>query len=85
MHLKQRHPHLRVLLSIGGGDSVQSFPLVASSEVFRHNFASSSKGLVEASGLDGIDGKSPSGLMFCESRLRRLTDIMAGSRVGIPV
>ena len=56
MHLKQRHPHLRVLLSVGGGDSVETFPVVANSPVLRDNFARSVKGLVEASGFDGIDG-----------------------------
>ncbi|KAK2937215.1 Chitinase II [Fusarium oxysporum f. sp. vasinfectum] len=55
MHLKQKHPHLRVVLSIGGGNSSEIFPLVASSTLLRDNFARSAKGLVEASGLDGID------------------------------
>lgn len=56
MHLKQRHPHLRVLLSIGGRSSAESFPLVTNSGVLRDNFARSARGPVEASGLDGIDG-----------------------------
>ncbi|ROT43651.1 chitinase [Sodiomyces alkalinus F11] len=55
MHLKQRHPHLQVLLSIGGGRSSAVFPVVAGSTLCRDNFARSAKGLVEASGLDGID------------------------------
>lgn len=57
MHLKQKHPHLRVVLSIGGGNSSEIFPLVASSTLLRDNFARSAKGLVEASGLDGIDSR----------------------------
>lgn len=57
MHLKQKHPHLRVVLSIGGGNSSEIFPIVASSTLLRDNFARSAKGLVEASGLDGIDSK----------------------------
>ncbi|KAG7293217.1 hypothetical protein NEMBOFW57_003263 [Staphylotrichum longicolle] len=55
MHLKQRYPHVQVMLSIGGGDSAETFPLVASNAVLRDNFARSARGLVEASGLDGID------------------------------
>lgn len=55
MHLKQKHPHLRVILSIGGGQSSQVFPTIAASAVLRDNFGRSARGLVEASGLDGID------------------------------
>ncbi|AEO70202.1 glycoside hydrolase family 18 protein [Thermothielavioides terrestris NRRL 8126] len=55
MHLKARYPHLQVLLSIGGGESAETFPIVASNAVLRDNFARSARGLVEASGLDGID------------------------------
>jgi chitinase len=57
MHLKQKHPHLRVVLSVGGGNSSEVFPLVASNTLLRDNFARSARGLVEASGLDGIDSK----------------------------
>ncbi|KAI1207060.1 glycoside hydrolase family 18 protein [Annulohypoxylon truncatum] len=55
MHLKQKHPHLQVTLSIGGGPSNENFPIVASDTLLRDNFARSARGLVEASGLDGID------------------------------
>ena len=86
MHLKQRHPHLRVLLSIGGGSSVETFPLVANSGEFRHNFASSAKGLVEASGLDGIDGEyhhpRPG---CCRHQVRATANSVRCSCVGIPV
>lgn len=57
MHLKQKHPHLQVVLSIGGGAASEIFPIVASSTLLRDNFARSALGLVEASGLDGIDSK----------------------------
>lgn len=57
MHLKQKHPHLQVVLSIGGGNSSQIYPAVAANTLFRDNFARSALGLVEASGLDGIDGE----------------------------
>ncbi|KAK5663576.1 hypothetical protein OQA88_4007 [Cercophora sp. LCS_1] len=55
MHLKQRYPHLQVVLSIGGSASTETFPIVASNTILRDNFARSARGLVEASGLDGID------------------------------
>lgn len=55
MHLKQRYPHLQVVLSIGGGGSAETFPIVASNTILRDNFARSARGLVDASGLDGID------------------------------
>ena len=59
MHLKQRHPHLQVILSVGGGASADTFPVVASSTILRDNFGRSVRGLIEASGLDGIDSKTP--------------------------
>ncbi|KAK0657138.1 glycoside hydrolase [Cercophora newfieldiana] len=55
MHLKQVYPHLQVVLSVGGGASAETFPVVASNTILRDNFARSARGLVEASGLDGID------------------------------
>ncbi|PSR79667.1 glycoside hydrolase [Coniella lustricola] len=55
MHLKQKHPHLQVILSVGGPHSSQIFATVAASAVLRDNFARSCKDLVDASGLDGID------------------------------
>ncbi|TPX17032.1 uncharacterized protein E0L32_012309, partial [Thyridium curvatum] len=59
MHLKQKHPHLQVVLSVGGGATAESFPIVAASPVMRDNFARSALGLVEASGLDGVDSAAP--------------------------
>lgn len=58
MHLKQKHPHLQVVLSIGGAAAAETFPIVAANTLTRDNFARSARGLVEASGLDGIDSES---------------------------
>lgn len=55
MHLKQRYAHLQVILSIGGTGSADTYPIVASNAILRDNFARAARGLVEASGLDGID------------------------------
>jgi len=46
-----------VILSIGGGASSQNFAAVAASAALRDNFGRSARGLVVASGLDGIDSK----------------------------
>lgn len=59
MHLKQANPHLSVVISVGGGNSGAVFPIVAASAALRDNFARSARGLVEASGFDGIDSKWP--------------------------
>jgi chitinase len=55
--IKQQTPHLKVILSIGGGASSQNFAAVAASAALRDNFGRSARGLVTASGLDGIDSK----------------------------
>lgn len=72
MHLKQKHPHLQVVLSIGGGRSSALFPVVAGTTLCRDNFARSAKGLVEASGLDGIDSTCSDGRI--QRRMFQLAD-----------
>lgn len=57
MHLKRKHQHLQVLLSIGGANTAGVFPVVAGDTSLRDNFSRSVLGLVEASGLDGVDSK----------------------------
>lgn len=58
MVLKQRHKHLKVVLSIGGGAASTNFAVVAASAALRDNFGRSVRGLVTASGFDGIDSMS---------------------------
>lgn len=55
--IKTQKPHLKVILSIGGGGSSHNFATVAASAALRDNFGRSARGLVTASGLDGIDSK----------------------------
>jgi hypothetical protein len=69
INLKQRYPHLQVVLSVGGGASAETFPIVASNTILRDNFARSVRGLVEASGLDGIDSESSSSLSWLPSQI----------------
>ena len=54
-HLKKKHPHLHVVLSIGGDAAAEAYPVVAANAAFRNHFARTALGLVEACGLDGID------------------------------
>jgi chitinase len=55
MRLKSQHPYLKLILSIGGGGASQNFVAIAASAATRDNFGRSAKGLVDASGFDGID------------------------------
>ncbi|KAF4626974.1 hypothetical protein G7Y89_g11184 [Cudoniella acicularis] len=55
MRLKEQHEYLKLILSIGGGAASQNFAAVAASAASRDNFGRSARGLVEASGFDGID------------------------------
>jgi len=57
LRLKQQHQHLKLILSIGGGAASQNFATIAASAATRDNFGSSAKGVVEASGFDGIDSE----------------------------
>ncbi|PHH67076.1 hypothetical protein CDD81_4471 [Ophiocordyceps australis] len=55
LHLRHERRFLQVILSIGGPNASSIFPIVASSTRLRDEFGSSVAGLVNASGLDGID------------------------------
>ncbi|CAK7223880.1 hypothetical protein SBRCBS47491_005358 [Sporothrix bragantina] len=55
LHLKQQHPHLQVVVSIGGSECASTFACVAANPAYRDNFARSALGLIEASGVDGVD------------------------------
>lgn len=55
MVLKLKYPHLKVLLSIGGAGSSQSFRILSQTASRRDNFAKSANLLVREARLDGID------------------------------
>lgn len=55
--LKLQNPHLKTLLSVGGGSGSANFPTFAASSVGRENFARSAREFVQRFSLDGIDGK----------------------------
>lgn len=57
MRLKEQHGYLKLILSIGGGAASQNFATVASSAATRDNFGRSARGLIDASGFDGIDSR----------------------------
>src|SRR5271163_1948875 len=75
MRLKQQHEHLQLILSVGGGAASQTFATVAASAATRDNFGKSAKGLVDASGFQGIDSEF---LQLCYNHLLR-----SSSRLGI--
>lgn len=58
IRLREEHSYLKLVLSIGGGNASQNFAGVAASANTRDNFGRSAKGLVEASGFDGIDSEA---------------------------
>lgn len=55
--IKRRYPHLKLLLSIGGGGPAsESFAAVAANSNTRERFGRTARGLVLQYRLDGIDG-----------------------------
>lgn len=58
MRIKQTFPHLKFILSIGGGGPASApFPSIAADAIKRDKFALSARSLIDASGFDGIDSK----------------------------
>ena len=57
--LREQNNSLKIVLSIGAGsvDGSESLSKVAASESARQRFALTAKGLVDAFGLNGVDGK----------------------------
>lgn len=57
--LKMKHPHLQVVLSVGGSAVPgEIFANVARDPLQRDMFANTAGQLIETTGLDGIDGGS---------------------------
>jgi chitinase len=54
---KQKNPHLKVVLSVGGGNAGANFAVAASYAASRDLFAKSAATLVTNGHLDGIDRK----------------------------
>ncbi|KAL8738448.1 MAG: hypothetical protein Q9181_000762 [Wetmoreana brouardii] len=68
-NLKQRHPKLKSLLSMGGGGKgSEPFASMASSAKARENFAASAKHMLDTYGFDGLDSM----LMMLSSTVRSL-------------
>lgn len=53
----EKYPHLRILLSIGGGSGSTQFPSVAADGTKTRRFCETAKEIVLRYHLDGIDGK----------------------------
>jgi chitinase len=57
-NMKHQYPHLKILLSIGGGgEGSTHFPTAARTDSSRHAFAKSAKHLIDIHGFDGIDSE----------------------------
>ncbi len=53
-----RHPHIKTILSIGGGvNGSAPFPTIASDGIATSVFARNARQMVDDHGLDGIDSK----------------------------
>ena len=71
--LKRENPHLKVLLSIGGGgNSSENFSSVAAAASTRDTFARSAVSLVKNGGFDGIDSAFPSSFSQENSQLTEM-------------
>ncbi|KAF5689185.1 chitinase 1 [Fusarium circinatum] len=53
--LKDQHPHVKTLVSIGGGSSSKEFPALAASKAARQTFAREMKEFCDAHHFDGVD------------------------------
>ncbi len=53
--LKQRYPHLKTLISLGGADGSKNFPVAARTAETRQRFAASCVQFMRDNGFDGID------------------------------
>ncbi|KAF6520139.1 hypothetical protein HZS61_016556 [Fusarium oxysporum f. sp. conglutinans] len=53
--LKGQHPHIKTLVSIGGGSSSKEFPALAASKAARQTFARQIKEFCDAHHFDGVD------------------------------
>ncbi|KAF5539030.1 chitinase 1 [Fusarium mexicanum] len=53
--LKDQHPHIKTLVSIGGGSSSNEFPALAASKAARQTFAREIKEFCDAHHFDGVD------------------------------
>lgn len=55
--LKSQHPHIKTLVSIGGGSSSKEFPALAASKTARQTFARQIKEFCDAHQFDGVDSE----------------------------
>jgi chitinase len=57
--LKEQHPQIKTLLSVGGGSGSADFPAVAADFNCREAYARTAREFVDRFSLDGIDRKLP--------------------------
>jgi chitinase len=55
--LKQRNPHLKLILSVGGAVGGTNFAVVAADPVKRATCAATARSLIDQYGFDGVDSR----------------------------
>ena len=77
--LKQKHPQLKVIVSVGGGAASQHFAAMAGDKSSRQAFAHNARTFVDTHGLDGldIDWEHPSDRTQGASYIALLSDLRA--------
>lgn len=55
---KLQHPHVKTLVSLGGGSGSAEFLRLAARDASRETFASEARALCDRYGFDGVDGRS---------------------------
>ncbi|KAL1634156.1 hypothetical protein SLS56_002459 [Neofusicoccum ribis] len=79
---RDQHPHLKLLVSVGGGSGSQPFPLVAADPQKRHRFAHSLRAFIDRFSLDGadIDWEHPS----TPAHGAAYASLLAAARAALP-
>lgn len=55
--LKSENPHIKTIVSIGGGSSSKEFPALAENETARQNFAQQARDFCDTHHFDGVDSE----------------------------
>jgi chitinase len=55
--LKRENPHIKTLVSMGGGSGSAEFPKLASSDAARRTFAKEAREFCDRYEFDGVDSK----------------------------
>lgn len=87
-HLKDTHPHLKTLISVGGGTASKEFPTVTQNPLARQTLARELRFFCDRYGFDGVDSTFGAADDVCLSltlstRSRLGTSEIASRRTGL--